>query len=293
MIDKFLDYLRYERNASPLTVRDYDASLRSFLSYIRRLDNQLSLESADSDVIRSWMEDMMDSHNSPTTVNTRLSALKSLYRFALKRGMMKTDPSHLIKGPKRERRLPQFLKEKELDKLLDEDAMWQDTYKGVRARTIILVLYQTGLRAAELIGLNDSSIDFAAGQLKVTGKGNKQRVVPFGEELSQALKEYIRLRNEAVTRTTEALFVSEKGKRMSYGQIRIDVRDSISKVTTQEKRSPHVLRHTFATAMLNNGAGIESVKKLLGHENLETTMIYTHTTFEQLKRVYKQSHPRE
>ncbi len=293
LIESFLDYLRYERNLSPGTVENYSEDLRNFEVYLKNTDDQLSLESADSDLVRNWMEDLMERGVMATTVNTRLSSLKSFYRFALMRGKIKHDPVHLVKGPKKEHRLPQFLKEQEVNRLVEEDEMWEDTYKDVRARTIINMLYQTGIRLSELITLDDVAVDFSASHIKVTGKRNKQRIVPFGEELDGQLKHYLKVRDESVVRTTNAFFVTEKGQRMSPPQVREEVKKNLSKVSTQQKRSPHVLRHTFATAMLNNGAGIESVKKLLGHEKLETTMIYTHTTFEQLKRVYKQSHPRE
>jgi len=184
------------------------------------------------------------------------------------------------------------VRENEMDELLDKER-WGDNYKEVRARTIILLLYETGLRRAELAALDDRSIDWSARQLKVTGKRNKQRIVPFGDELAEELKHYMELRNEAQSdRDPEALFVGEKGERLGGCQIYLLVRKYLSQVTTMKKRSPHVLRHSFATAMLNHGAGLESVKLLLGHESLETTEIYTHTTFEQLKRVYKDAHPR-
>lgn len=293
MIGQFLNYLRYERNMSPFTVQNYERDLRAFESYLKTLDNHLSVESADSDLIRDWMESMMDKGNTATSINRRLSALRSFFRFALSHELVDSDPAHLVRGPKREQKLPQFLKEREVDNMLDGDVGWTEDFGGVRARTIIMMFYQTGMRLSELIGLDDVAVDFAASQLKVTGKGNKQRVIPFGSELENVLKQYIRLRDEHTVRHSDAVFVTDNGGRMTADQVRYIVKKNISKVSTLKKRTPHVLRHTFATAMLNNGAGIESVKKLLGHEKLETTMIYTHTTFEQLKRVYKQAHPRE
>lgn len=291
MIEEFLNYLQYERNRSQLTVQSYGEDLRAFEAYFKNLDTQLSWESVDSDVIRDWMESMMDKGNNATSINRRLSALRSLYRFALAHHLVESDPVHCVKGPKKSKPLPQFLKESEMNELLDAH-LWGDTYKEVRARTIILSFYETGMRLAELIGLDDAAIDFARRQLKVTGKRNKQRIIPFGEELDKALHCYMRLRDEQIVKKSDALFLTEDGEQMNRAQVRYDVKKHLSMVCTLKKRTPHVLRHTFATAMLNHDAGLESVKKLLGHESLSTTEIYTHTTFEQLKRVYSNAHPR-
>ena len=178
-----------------------------------------------------------------------------------------------------------------MDELL-EPAMWGDNFKDVRARTLLLLFYSTGMRLSELIGLDDEMVDFTTMELKVTGKRDKQRIIPFGSELSEALQDYIRRRDTEISRTTRALFVTNKGERMNRNKVRYEVSKALARVTTLKKRTPHVLRHTFATAMLNHDAGIESVKKLLGHESLSTTEIYTHATFEQLKRVYNNAHPR-
>jgi integrase/recombinase XerC len=291
MIDQFLSYLRYERNRSPLTVRWYEESLRDFETYIRGVDDYLSLSTVDADVIRGWVERMMDEGKKPATVNRGLSAVKTFYRFALSRKLVEKDPAHGIIGPKKSKPLPQYVREGDMNRLLDE-YLQGDEYNKVRARTIIIVFYETGIRLAELIGLNDEDVDFDSMQLKVTGKRDKQRIVPFGAEMAEALQQYMALRDTEVERQEPGLFLSNKGRRVSREMVRNLVKQSLSEVTTLKKRSPHVLRHSFATAMLNNGAGLESVKKLLGHESLETTEIYTHTTFEQLKRVYNEAHPR-
>ena len=292
MIEDFLDYLRYERNRSDLTVRNYEESLRGLESYFKNRENHLSWESVDSDLIRDWMESMMDKGDMASTVNNRLSAVRSFFRFALSRGLVANDPAHHVKGPKKKKPLPQFVREGDMDRLMDVPEMWNDNYKDMRARTIILLFYTTGIRLAELIGLDDQDVDFVNHQLKVTGKRNKQRIVPFGEELEHALKEYVAQRDGQPLKRESALFLNDKGCRMKRCQVEQIVKDGLSRVTTMKKRSPHVLRHTFATAMLNNGAGLESVRKLLGHASVATTEIYTHTTFEQLKRVYKDAHPR-
>jgi integrase/recombinase XerC len=291
MINQFLDYLRYERNASPQTVQTYEESLRAFESYLTFRDNGLSLDSVDTDLIRDWMESLMDKGNSASTINKNLSALRSFYRFALKRELVEKDPAHAVAGPKKSKPLPQFLREGEMDRLLDE-LEWDDSFNNVRARTILLLFYEAGLRRSELVGLNDNDLDFDAAQLKVTGKRNKHRIVPFGSELAEALKQYQAAREEKFGKTSGALFLSDKGERISGEKVYQIVRKYLSMVTSLKKRSPHVLRHTFATAMLNNGAGLESIKSLLGHESVSTTEIYTHTTFEQLKRIYKEAHPR-
>jgi integrase/recombinase XerC len=292
MIDQFLDYLRYERNRSELTVKRYEDSLRDFQEYFEETEEGLSWASVDADVIRGWMESLMDRGNNVSTVNTGLSALRSFFRYALARKLVNKDPAHMITGPKKRKPLPQFVKEEEINQLLDKTE-WGVDYKDVRARTIIIILYEAGLRRSELIGLNDSDVDLDAMQLKVTGKRNKQRIIPFGKELAEQLGQYIACRDEEIAKRSEALFLNNKGERISEAEVYNTVRENLAKVTTLKKKSPHVLRHSFATAMLNHDAGLESVRKLLGHESLETTQIYTHTTFEQLKRVYKEALPRD
>ena len=291
MINEFLNYLKFERNRSDLTIKNYGEDLRAFKEFYGNLDSRLSWKSVDSDVIRDWMESMMDKGNNATSINRRLSALRSFYRFALARKLVDKDPVHGVTGPKKGRPLPQFLKENEMDRLLDAESL-MDSFEDVRDRTVIMTFYETGIRLSELIGLDDCMVDFSNRQLKVTGKMNKQRVIPFGEELLTTLRDYMKCRDKEVNRLSDALFVTAKGQRMTSSQVREVVRKNLSKVCTLKKRTPHVLRHTFATAMLNNKAGIESVKKLLGHESLSTTEIYTHTTFEQLKREYYSAHPR-
>ena len=291
MINEFLNYLKFERNRSDLTIKNYGEDLRAFKEFYGNLEGCHSWKSVDSDIIRDWMESMMDKGNNATSINRRLSALRSFYRFALARKLVDKDPVHGVTGPKKGKPLPQFLKENEMDRLLDAGS-WTEGFEDVRDRTIIMTFYETGIRLSELIGLDDCMVDFSNRQLKVTGKRNKQRVIPFGEELLATLCDYMKCRDKEVNLQSDALFVTAKGQRMTTSQVREAVKKNLSKVCTLKKRTPHVLRHTFATAMLNNKAGIESVKKLLGHESLSTTEIYTHTTFEQLKREYYSAHPR-
>lgn len=291
MVNQFLAYLSYERNRSLATVSSYRKDLEAFQKFVQAQDSTLSWADVDADLVRDWMAEMMNEGQRATSINRRLSALRSFYRFALARNLVKSDPVQGVVGPKKDKPLPQFLKEKEMDELLQED-FWTDCYEDVRDRMIIMTFYETGIRLAELMNLCDGDVNFMSGQLKVTGKRNKQRLIPFGAELSQALQHYMGVRDAQVVRHSAALFLANDGQQMTADAIRYRVKKHLSLVSTLKKRTPHVLRHTFATAMLNHKAGIESVKKLLGHESLSTTEIYTHTTFEQLKREYLNAHPR-
>lgn len=289
-IEDFLKYLTFERNYSRRTIGEYSEDLHGFEQFYKKLDDELSWENIDTDVVRDWVEYMMDKGNTATSVNRRLSALRSFYRYALKRGLVENDPTYKLQGLKRKKPLPQFLKEAEMDTLLVSE-MWGNTYKDVLARTIILTFYSTGIRVSELVGLNNKDINIITHEIKVTGKRNKQRIIPFGKELEEQIDTYQKLRNDEIGEQ-EALFVTAKGERITTAQVRTMVKANLAKVSTLKKKSPHVLRHTFATAMLNNKAGLESVKKLLGHESIVTTEVYTHVTFEQLKKAYNEAHPR-
>ena len=291
MVNEFLDYLRYERRRSPETIASYSCSIREFEDFFHQLDNGLDWSTVDEDVVRDWMEHLVDGGMEASSVGTRFAALRSLFKFALARHLVESDPTYRLEPPKKAKRLPTFLKESEMNRLLD-DLPWGTGFREVRDKAVVTTFYETGIRLSELTGLNDVDIDSDYHQLKVTGKGNKQRVVPNGEELARTLRDYIACRDREVIRHSDAVFVTPKGKRMTSSEVRTLVKDKLSLVSSQKKLSPHVLRHTFATAMLNNGASIESVRRLLGHASASTTEVYTHTTFEQLRRVYKNAHPR-
>lgn len=292
MIKRFVDYLRYERNYSEKTILAYGSDLNDFETFFLSVDNSLAWKSVDTDIIRMWMEQMMDRGNTARSVNRRLSSVRSLYKFALAHGLVEKDPARIVMGPKKEKPLPSFVKDDDMQRILDEGMWDMDDFKDVCQRMLLLVFYETGLRVSELTSLRDEMVDFANMQLKVTGKRNKQRIIPFGEELKLELQRYMKMRDGSVARHDGYLFVNHKGLRMDAAAVRYRVKKNLSRVCSQKKRSPHVLRHTFATTMLNHGAGLESVQKLLGHESVATTEIYTHTTFEKLKEVYKAAHPR-
>lgn len=290
-IESFLDYLRLERNYSDMTIVSYGTDLRKFEEFFKGLDEELDFTTVDSGIVRSWVVYLMDDGLAPTSVNRKLSSLRAYYRFLRKKKVVAADPLRKIVGPKRKKPLPSFLKESEMDCLLDEIS-YGDGFEACRDKMIVELFYLTGIRLSELIGLDDSDVDFSSMQIKVTGKRNKQRLIPFGENLKDSLLHYLKVRNEVFPNVRGAFFLLKNGKRMYAGRVYEIVKRNLSKVVSLKKRSPHVLRHTFATTMLNNDAELSAVKDLLGHESLATTEIYTHTTFEELKKVYEQAHPR-
>ena len=291
LIKDFLNYLLLERNYSERTIVAYEADLREFEEYFKKTDAELDFRSIHSDNVRNWMVSLMDEGRSETSVNRKLSSLRSFYRFLLRRKEITVNPMLKVVGPKKKKPLPSFVREKDMDRLLDE-CSFGEGFEGYRDRTILEMFYVTGMRLSELIGLNDADVDFSAKLIKVTGKRNKQRLIPFGNELAEDLHLYIKVRNEVMPQGAEAFFVLKDGKRMYPMAVYRIVKRNLSRVVSLKKRSPHVLRHTFATAMLNDSAELRSVKELLGHESLATTEIYTHATFEELKKVYEQAHPR-
>lgn len=294
-IQSFVDYLRYERNLSERTIKGYSAGLEAFERFFKRLDAELCWDNLDEDVIRDWMMAMMEEGNRTGSICCRLSSVRAFYKFLLKRGLVDRNPAHLVVAPKREKNLPIFVREDQMDRLLDGNYFPED-FVGVRDRLILLAFYSTGMRLSELTGLALDDVDCKQSQVRVTGKRNKQRVIPFGAEMMSSIHSYLAMRHAMLMEigiVSNWFFVSEKsGSRMSDSKVRQIVQAYLGQVTTLRKKSPHVLRHSFATSMLNHRADLQSVKELLGHERLSTTEIYTHTTFEELKDMYNQAHPR-
>ncbi len=293
-IPPFLTYLESECSRSRQTVETYRICLEQFEHYMAAQEGNPNWDTADADLVRDWMVELMEQGETARTVCKKLSALKTFYRYLLGRGMVKTDPVRSLQGPKKEKSLPMYVREAEMNQLLDGN-YFEGAPDGERDRLVLLILYSTGIRRSELFGLDWTDVDLNGRQLKVTGKRNKQRIVPFGDELRDALQSYRQMlerQPEGKVRTKALLVNLKTGERLSSQKIYETVHNYLSMVTTLKKRSPHVLRHSFATAMLNNDANLEAVRDLLGHESLATTEIYTHTTFEELKRMYNQAHPR-
>lgn len=289
--ESFLSFLRFERNYSEKTVRSYGIDLEKFEEYLKGVDEELDFTGVDADLVRGWVLRLMEQGYATTSVNRKLSSLRSFYRYLLRKRVIEKDPMATVKGPKNKKPLPVFVRDEEMSRLLDEQE-WKTGLEGLRNRLIVEMFYVTGMRLSELINLKDGDVDFSAQVMKVTGKRNKQRLIPFGEELKEDMNAYLDLRDKEISGSPEAFFVRKDGKSLYPRMVYLLVRQSLSKVVTLKKKSPHVLRHTFATSMLNNGAELSAVKELLGHESLTTTEVYTHTTFEELKKVYKQAHPR-
>lgn len=292
LIDSFLEYLKSERNYSVATVENYAIDLVQFETFFESLNEGITWEKVDASVVREWEVQLLDDKKmSAASVNRKLSALRSFYRYLLMVGKVEANPMLKIAGPKNKSKLPVFVREKEMESLfeiMDSDK----SFKGLRDRLVILMFYLTGMRRAELLSLKDADVDFSLKQIKVTGKRNKQRIIPMGTELMGAVKEYVSERRASFAVCSESLFVGDDGLPLTVGEVTRIVKDNLAKVTTNKKRTPHVLRHSFATALLNADADLPSIQKLLGHESLKTTEVYTHLSFEELKDAYKNAHPR-
>ena len=292
-ISLFLQYLSYEKNYSPLTIKSYEEDLKLFKRFLDSLDQEITWQTVDSSIIRRWIISLMDAGEKSSTVDRRLSAIRSFYRYWMREGEADVNPAATLNGPKRSKPLPYFIKENEMDRLLDNNVYFPDGWMGMRDRLILQTFYMTGMRRSELTGLNDEDVRTEEGVIRVYGKGKKERLIPIGEEEVKAITAYKAMRNAQIPdRISNAFFITRKGDRLTGERVWGIVRKYLSFVSTLKKRSPHVLRHTFATSMLNHNADLRSVQELLGHDRLGTTEIYTHVSFEELKEIYNQAHPR-
>lgn len=309
MIRRFLDYLQFERRYSLRTVGEYGDDLRAFAAFLGINEADFKPGEVDTSDVKQWMVEMLDQGRSPRTVKRRLSALRSFYKYLLRQGLTKRDITQGVIAPKTDQPLPVFFREnemqreqaigeRELDELMhrtDQDASPEEVFELTRDNLIISILYQTGMRRAELVGLKDGDLDLRQGQIRVFGKRRKERVVPIGERLIGDIEAYIEVR-QSFESPDHHLFTTIRRDGtiapISAEQVYQMVRRRMGEVSTLKKHSPHVLRHTFATTMLNNGADIRTIQTLLGHASLSATQVYTHTTFEQIQQAYKNAHPR-
>lgn len=289
-INAFIRYLTNEKRYSNHTIRSYKSDLEQFVDFIYSFEDSFNPLTIDHQIIRKWIIFLMESGNTARSVNRKITTLKSFFKFLMREGHIQSLPTDKVIAPKMNKPLPYFVSKEAMDMLFDQMVFAPD-FEGVRDRTILLLFYATGMRQSELVGLKLQDVDIKYGNLKVLGKRNKERLIPFGVELKKQLETYIAARS-VLHCDHNWLLVKADGKPIYSRMVYTIVNKYLSAVTTLEKRSPHILRHTFATQMLNNGAEINAIKELLGHANLSATQIYTHNNFEKLKQIYNQAHPR-
>ena len=287
----FIDYLRFEKRLSPHSVLAYSTDLDQFYVYLKNVYSLEDIKEVNHPMIRSWIVSLMENKISARSVNRKISTLKSYYKYLLREKVLEINPMNKIQSPKNPKRLPVFVEESKMNALI-EDVQFNDDFVGRRDLLIIELLYSTGMRRIELVNLKETDINFRNSTVKVLGKRNKERLIPLSPGIIDLIKEYIAQRNKAIDPKDDYLFLTEKGNHIYPGAVYRIVKGSLEKVTTLAKKSPHVLRHTFATHLLNNGANLNAIKELLGHANLAATQIYTHNTIEKLKSVYSKAHPK-
>ena len=289
-VDEFLSYLNLQKRFSPLTTKNYAVDLKQFFNFLNQEVYDSRLSEISYQHVRSFIASLIDKKKSTVSVNRKISCLKSFFKYALKNNLISNNPMQKIQGPKTPKLLPVFIDENQIDKIFNQ-LKFDSGFEGIRNKLLIDVLYQTGLRRAELINLKETDLDLISLQLKVLGKRNKERIIPFSIHLKRSIQEYLNAKQEN-NLINSFLFVNLKNIQLSPQALTKIVSEILSEVTTNKKKSPHVLRHTFATHLLNRGADINAVKELLGHANLSATQIYTHNTIEKLKKSYNQAHPR-
>jgi integrase/recombinase XerC len=293
LIHTFHGYLQFEKRASEHTVISYCNDLEQFWSYYQQAFSGTDWKEVDTTIIRTWLITLMEENISPRSINRKMSALKSFYKYHIKMGVFETNPILQVHAPKMRQRLPQFVEEKDMEKLFDAD-LFPKNFEGWRDRIILELFYATGMRLSELRMLTFSDIDVYNNQVKVLGKRNKERIIPFGYTFQHLFNKYYELcaENFGTPAQNNFVFVNVKGKQLAPKTIYTIVRKYLDMITTIEKRSPHVIRHTFATHLLNRGADLNTIKELLGHGSLAATQVYTHNSIEKLKSIYQQAHPR-
>lgn len=290
--EKWIQHLRNEKNYSSHTEISYLTDLTQFQQFIEEECGEFDPKQIDSDLVRLWIAHLVEEGIKPRSANRKLSAVKTFFNYLNKIGAVSGNPAEKIRGPKTPKKLPAFVHHEEMIRVIDDERAYPDNFEGQRDRFIIELFYVTGIRKSELIGIKNSDVDNYTKTLRVTGKRNKQRIIPLSDDTVEKLKKYIQLRDREIENKSPHLFVKKNGNPMYPKMIYNIVRKHLDSIPTLSKRSPHVLRHSFATEMLNNGAEINAVKELLGHSSLASTEVYTHVTFEELKKVYHNAHPR-
>jgi integrase/recombinase XerC len=293
LINSFLSYLQFEKRSSEHTVVSYRNDLEQFLNYLQQAFPNVEWKDVDAAIVRTWVITLMEEKITPRSIKRKISALKSFYKYHIKMGIFEMNPMLQVHTPKVRQRLPQFVEEPDMEKLFSAD-LFENNFEGWRDRTILELFYATGMRLSELRMLTFSDFDLYNNQVKVLGKRNKERIIPFGHNFKNILTQYIEIYNENFSDSLQNnfVFVNVKGKQLAPKNIYTVVRKYLDMITTIEKRSPHVIRHTFATHLLNRGADLNTIKELLGHSSLVATQVYTHNSIEKLKSIYKQAHPR-
>ena len=291
-IDAFIAYLQFEKRYSKLTSRAYRDDLHAFAAFLKDQFSEDSIASATQVGIRSWLAYQRDAGMQPRTLHRKLSSLKSFFKFLMRQGRLKANPAATLTAPKMNKRLPVFVAEQAMQDLFS-GIVFPEGWEGILHETILKLFYATGMRLSELVHLKMSQIDFGKQSIKILGKGNKERVIPFTADLSAVLQRYVQERSKQLEiEAVPPFFVREDGKPLTPRSIQYFVKKYLAQVTTLERKSPHVLRHSFATHLMNHGADLNAVKELLGHSSLASTQVYTHTTIEQLKAIHAKAHPR-
>ena len=290
MVKSFLQYIQYEKKYSSCTVFSYQNDIYQFQDFLTE-NYSLSIEQTELKHIRNWILQLKSKNIESSSINRKLSALKSLFKFGLRNNHIKSNPCTKLQSLKTPKKLPVFFKTSELETALESTENAKNDFAEIRNNIILEILYQTGIRRAELIGLKDSDFNFFSLTLRIVGKGNKERIIPISKNLKGKAEEYINLKNQIFD--SPYFILTDTGEQSYPNLIYRIVKSSMGEVSSLSKRSPHVIRHSFASSLLNNGAEISAVKELLGHANLAATQIYTHTSYEQLKKTYKQAHPRK
>lgn len=309
VLERFVKYLQYEKRFSPHTVTAYQNDLKQFFLHTATSGQHAKLPADEIDTkvtllvanissityndIRDWIVELMNHQQTAKSVNRKIAALRTFFKFLVREGLITQNPASKIQAPKIPKRLPVVVEEDKIMSLLSNSDNFEDSFTGVRDKLIIEMLFGTGIRLAELVGLKDSDVNLYDNTIKVLGKRNKERIIPINNELKGLLIIYLNLKkSEDFSNNSLTLFVTSKGAKAYPKMIYLIVHKYLSYISTQDKKSPHVLRHSFATSLLNNGADLNSIKELLGHANLSATQIYTHNSVERLKSIYKQAHPK-